>query len=135
MALAARLPGAPDIVARFAARMLVSAKSPQQAVVLLAKVYEETTDEDVRKLLEQRLREAIVERDLDRLEKAVSRFQAQYAERPARLEELLEKGVLQELPTEPFGGLYLYDPETGVVRSSEVQGRMQLTIRKRGQYH
>lgn len=42
MTMAARIPGAPEIIARLAAKLLVSAKSPQQAVELLAKVYEET---------------------------------------------------------------------------------------------
>ncbi len=134
MAAAARLPGAPDVISRLAARMLVSAHSPHQAVELLAKVYEDTTDESVRKVLEQRLREAIVERDLYLLEQAISQFQAQYSERPARLEELVQRGLLRELPQEPFGGQYIYDAGSGAVRSSEVQGRLQLTMRKRGQY-
>ena len=134
MALAARVPGSPDIVARFAARMLVSAKSPQQAVDLLAKVYEETSDENVRRLLEQRLREAIVERDLYLLEEAIERFHVQHAQRPARLEQLVQEGLLEALPQEPFGGRYLYDAGTGAVRSSEVMERMRLTIRKRGQF-
>lgn len=134
MAAAARLPGAPDLIARLAAKMLVSAKSPHQAVELLAKVYEETTDESVRKVLEQRLREAIVERDLYLLEQAISQFQVQYSERPIRLDELVQRGLLRELPQEPFGGRYLYDAGSGAVRSSEVQGRVQMTLRKRGQY-
>lgn len=135
MAVAARVPGSPDIVARFAARMLVSAKSPQQAVDLLAKVYEDTSDENVRRLLEQRLREAIVERDLYQLEEAIGRFHAQHAERPARLEQLVQEGLLRALPQEPFGGRYLYDAGTGEVRSSEVMERMRLMLRKRGQFH
>jgi hypothetical protein len=135
MAVAARVPGSPDIVARFAARLLVSAKSPQQAVELLAKVYEETSDENVRRLLEQRLREAMVERDLSLLEEAIARFHMQHAQRPARLDQLVQAGLLRELPQEPFGGRYLYEAGTGEVRSSEVKERMRMTLRKRGQYH
>jgi len=135
VAAAARIPGSPDIVARFAARLLVSAKSPQQAVELLAKVYEETSDENVRRLLDQRLREAIVERDLYLLEEAIERFHTQHAQRPARLEQLVHEGLLRELPQEPFGGRYVYDAGTGEVRSSEVIERMRLTLRKRGQFH
>jgi len=135
MAIASRVPGAPDIVARLAARMLVSAKSPHQAVELLAKVYEDTADENVRTLLDQRLREAIVERDLYLLEEAIGRFEARHSQRPARLEQLVQEGLLRELPREPFGGRYLYDTASGEVRSSEVKERMRMTFRKRGQYH
>ena len=135
MAKAARLPGAPQGIARLAAKLFVSAKSPQQAVELLAKVYEETSDENVRKMLEVRLKESLVERDIQILEQAISRYQAKYMRRPERLENLVEPGVLQELPTEPFGGHYLYELATGAVRSSEVTERMRITARRRGQYH
>lgn len=134
MTTAARIPGAPEIITRLAAKLLVSAKSPQQAVELLAKIYEDTSDENVKRLLEQRLREAIVERDLAVFEDAIERFQAQHSQRPARLDQLVQAGLLQELPQEPFGGHYHYNAETGEVRSSEVKERMRMTLRKRGQY-
>ena len=132
MALASRLPGAPESLVRLAAKLFVSAKSPQQAVELLAKVYEETSDENVRKMLEIRLKESIVERDLQILEQAISRFQANHSRRPERLENLVEPGMLRELPMEPFGGRYLYEPATGIVRSSEVTERMRITAHRRG---
>jgi hypothetical protein len=131
MALASRLPGAPESLVRLAAKLFVSAKSPQQAVELLAKVYEETSDENVRKILEIRLKESIVERDLQILEQAISRYQANHSRRPERLENLVEPGMLRELPMEPFGGRYLYEPATGIVRSSEVTERIRLTGNRR----
>lgn len=134
MAMAARLPGAPENLARLAAKLFVSAKSPQQAVEFLAKVYEETTDENVRLLLENRLKESIVERDLQILEEAISRYQDKYSRRPDRLQDLVGPGLLNALPKEPFGGRYLYEPATGSVRSSEVKERMRIPVRRRGQY-
>lgn len=131
MAKAARLPGAPDSLARLAAKLFVSARSPQQAVELLAKVYEETSDENVRKMLEVRLKESIVERDLHILEQAISLYQTNHLRRPERLENLVGPGLLQELPREPFGGRYLYEPTTGTVRSSEVTERMRITFHRR----
>jgi hypothetical protein len=134
MAKAARLPGAPEGIARLAAKLFVSAKSPQQAVELLAKVYEETSDENIRKTLEIRLKESLVERDIQILEQAISRYQASHSRPPEQLENLVEQGLLRELPKEPFGGHYLYAPSTGAVRSSEVTERMRITARRRGQY-
>jgi hypothetical protein len=134
MAKAARLPGAPEGITRLAAKLFVSAKSPQQAVELLAKVYEETSDENIRKTLEIRLKESLVERDIQILEQTISRYQVNYSRRPERLENLVEQGFLRELPKEPFGGHYLYEPSTGAVRSSEVTERMRIMARRRGQY-
>jgi len=133
MARASRLPGAPETLVRLAAKLFVSAKSAQQAVELLAKVYEETSDENVRKTLEIRLKESIVERDLQILEQAIGRFQTNYSRSPERLENLVGPGLLQELPREPFGGRYLFDPSTGTVRSSEVAERMRIPVRRRNQ--
>ncbi len=133
MARASSLPGAPDSLVRLAAKLFVSAKSPQQAVELLSKVYEETSDENVRRTLEVRLKESIVERDLQILEEAIGRYRANYSRRPDRLENLVGPGLLQELPKEPYGGRYLYEPTTGTVRSSEVAERMRIPVRRRGQ--
>ena len=132
MAKAARLPGAPERLVSLAAKLFVSAKSPQQAVELLAKAYEETSDENVRKMLEIRLKESIVERDLQILEETIRRYQLNHIHLPERLEDLVGPGLLQELPKEPFGGHYLYEPTTGVVRSSEVAERMRIAAHRRG---
>jgi tetratricopeptide (TPR) repeat protein len=134
MAKAARLPGAPEGLARLAAKLFVSARSPQQAVDLLAKAYEETSDENVRTMLETRLKESIVERDLQLLEEMISRYQGIHFRLPEQLENIVESGLLRELPREPFGGRYLYEPTTGAVHSSEVTERMRITVRRRGQY-
>ncbi len=133
MARASSLPGAPESLVRLAAKLFVSARSPQQAVELLAKVYEETSDENVRRTLEVRLKESIVERDLQILEQAIGRYQSNYSRRPERLESLVGPGLLRELPKEPFGGRYLYEPTTGTVRSSEVAERMRIPVRRRSQ--
>ena len=134
MAKAASLPGSPDALARLAAKLFVSAKSPQQAVDFLAKVHSETTDENIKRLVEIRLKESIVERDLQLLEEALSRYQEKYSRRPARLEELVGPGLLTRLPDEPFGGRYLYEAATGVIRSSEVKERMRIPVHRRMQY-
>ena len=134
MAKAASLPGASDALARLAAKLFVSAKSPQQAVDFLSKVHSETTDQNIKKLLEIRLRESIVERDLQLLEQALSRYQDRYSRRPNTLEDLVGPGLLTRLPEEPFGGRYFYDSATGVIRSSEVKERMRIPVHRRTQY-
>jgi tetratricopeptide (TPR) repeat protein len=126
IARASRLPGAPEYLPRLAARLFVSAKTPQIAIDFLAQVYAQTTDENVKRVLEQRLKEAVVERDLLLLEEAIGRYRQTVRSPPEDLRDLVRKGILRELPTEPFGGRYLYDPQTQTVRSSEVKERMKV---------
>jgi hypothetical protein len=126
IARASMLPGAPDYLARFAAKLYVLARTPDAALELLAQVYAKSGDENLKKILEQRIKDVLVERDLQSLEKAIMQYHARFGEDPSRLEDLVLKGVLHKLPTEPFGGRYLYDPKTRQVRSSETKDRMKL---------
>lgn len=131
IAQASRLPGAPNFLVGFAARLYVSARTPQDAIAFLAQAYEHTTDENVRKVLEQRLKEVVVERDLQLLEEAITRYRELYKRAPVTLENLVGPGLLRELPREPFGGRYLYDPQAQSVRSSEVKERMKFYAKRR----
>jgi hypothetical protein len=126
IAKASRLPGAPEYLAGFAARLYVSARSPQVAIDFLTQVYTQTRDETVKRILEQRLKEVVVERDLLRLEEAIGRYRQMAGSPPDDLKDLMRRGILHELPAEPFGGRYLYDPRTQTVRSSVVKERMKL---------
>jgi tetratricopeptide (TPR) repeat protein len=131
IARASRLPGAPAYLAPFAARLYVSARDPQDAIDFLAQMYAQTTDENVKRVLEQRLKEVVVERDLQLLEEAIGQYRELYKRTPARLEDLVGPGLLRELPHEPFGGRYLYDPETQSVRSTEMKERLKVYGKRR----
>jgi hypothetical protein len=128
---ASRLPGAPSGLATLAANLYVSGHSPQQAVDLLAALYEKATDESAKKLLEIRLKIVLTERDLYLLEHAIDRYRRQHGQYPPRLEFLVGTGLLPALPLEPSGGRYLYDAKTGSVSSSEMAERLMMTGRRR----
>lgn len=131
VARAARLPAAPAYLSGLAARLYVSAKAPQNAVELMASLYEQAADGEVRQVLEQRLKEAVVERDLQVLEEGIRRYRDRFSNQPDQLEDLVVQGVLNTLPHDPFGGRYLYDPYTQVVSSSSVKERMTMKARRR----
>lgn len=128
---ASRLPGAPSSLSTLAANLYVSGHSPQQAVDLLAALYEKATDESAKKLLEIRLKIVLTERDLYILEQAIDRYRRQHGQYPPKLESLVGTGLLPALPVEPSGGLYLYDAKTGAVSSSEMTERLTMTGRRR----
>jgi tetratricopeptide (TPR) repeat protein len=131
IAKASRLQGAPEYLAQLAARLYVSAREPQIAIDFLAQMYEQTSDENVKSVLERRLKEVVVERDLQLLEGTLSRYRARYRRPPERLEDLVGPGLLRALPREPFGGRYLYDPQTQTVRSSEMKERLKVYEKRR----
>jgi len=131
IAKAARLPGAPAFLPGLAARMYVSAKAPQNAVELLASLYENTADGEARKVLEQRLKQAIVARDIQVLEAAIGRYRDRFSNQPRQLEDLVAQGVLNVLPRDPFGGQYRYDPYTQVVSSNSIEEKLTMKGHRR----
>lgn len=131
IAQASRLPGAPIGLVPMAANLFAAAKSPQQAVDILALAYQNTSDESARQLLEIRLKMMLTERDLVVLEQAIARYQSLHRRLPERLGDLVAVGILAGLPKEPAGGQYVYDPSTGEVSSTEMPERPKLTGKRR----
>ncbi|MBI5756117.1 MAG: hypothetical protein HZA12_04250 [Nitrospirae bacterium] len=126
MAKASKLPGHPAYLPKLAARLYVQAGDPDVALEFLLRMYKETGDEKVRAILEQRIKEVIVERDARFLEEAVRRSKDVYKAYPEKLIELVERGIITGVPREPFGGYYYFNPEDGRVYSSVVKERMRV---------
>lgn len=126
MAKASELPGNPAYLPKLASRLYVQAGDPDIALEFLTRFYKETKDENVRDALEQRIKEVIVERDARLLEDAIKRYENLYKAYPERLIQLVEQGIISELPHEPLGGYYYFNPEDGRVYSSVVKERMKV---------
>lgn len=67
IAIAASVGGGPEYLASFASRLYMTAKDPQKAVEVLATSYEHSSDTRLREFLGFRLKEALVERDIQSL--------------------------------------------------------------------
>ncbi|MDD5762909.1 MAG: hypothetical protein PHP88_10445 [bacterium] len=129
MAEAARLPGSPAYLPGLASRMLAEGREPEVALALLAPIVRQESDPARRTVLERRIREVTVERDIQSLEKAVETFREKTGAPPENLAVLVRDGILDEIPPEPNGGSYTVD-RGGKVRSDRVSRRLQV-IQKR----
>jgi hypothetical protein len=96
---AAMIPGASPTLATWAARLASKSGRHQTAIAFLTGMYEGTEDERQRNLLGQRIT-ALQGAFL--LQQAVERFQAQFGRLPDYLEELVDSGILSELPVNPY---------------------------------
>jgi hypothetical protein len=125
MAEAARLPGSPAYLPGLASRMLSEAREPEAALKLLEPIVKQESDPARRAVLERRIREVTVERDLQGLERAVEKYREKTGAIPESLPDLVREGILEGIPPEPNGGSYLIDRE-GKVRSDRVAQRLQV---------
>jgi len=129
MAEASRLPGSPAYLPGLASRMLSEAREPEAAIVLLEAIVRQESDPARRSVLERRMREVAVERDLQGLERAVGRYREKTGVFPRALSDLVREGILPAVPEEPNGGRYLLT-ESGRVRSDRVEQRLRVFQRK-----
>jgi hypothetical protein len=125
MAEAGRLPGSPAYLPGLASRMLSEAREPGVALALLAPIVRQESDPARRDVLERRIREVTVERDLQVLERAVERYREKIGAVPENLTDLVREGILGRIPPEPNGGSYVID-RGGKVRSDRVAQRLQV---------
>ncbi len=123
---AARTPGAPDFLPGLATRMHAEAGNPDVALQFLEALWKENPDLVVREKLETRAKEVIIERDLRMLERAIEQYRKQHLVFPKTLTDLASSGYLDRVPTEPFGGSYLFDAQTGHVTSSTHPKRLKV---------
>lgn len=120
---AAKLPDAPPFLGSLASRLMVRTENPSTAVAFLNDLINNSTNQAARDALTEKLKRAILSRDIWSLEQAVEKFKSSKGRNPINLAELVVENYVATLPTEPFGGSYSLDPTTGkVVTSSGEKG-------------
>ena len=129
MAEAARLPGSPAYLPGLASRMLSEAREPEPALAMLETIVRQENDPARRAVLERRMREVTVERDLQSLERAVERYREITGIVPGDLYALVREGILTAIPPEPNGGKYVME-RGGKVRSDRISQRLRVFQKK-----
>lgn len=118
---ASALPGHLPFLPQLASRMYAQAEEPQLAVEFLHQMYKKAPDDETKKNIEERLKEAIVERDLQRLEKVAKKYKGVIHRKPRTLQELIVTGIISDIPVEPFGGKYYLDEHGDPKTTSHVE--------------
>lgn len=129
MMQAARLPGSPPYLAGLATRMLSEGRDPAAALAFLATMEREETDAYRGEFLRRRIRDVVVERDIQSLERAVAEYRRATGRLPASLAQLVQAGLVARIPVEPNGGAYQLLPD-GTVRSDRVGERLKVFQQK-----
>ena len=78
----------------------------------------QTYDYQIKEQLETRMKELVIQRDVQMLETAVKRYTKLKNHLPRHLGQLVSAGILSALPQEPFGGEYRYNVKNGEIVSS-----------------
>jgi hypothetical protein len=113
--MAAQTAGAPDICLRLAAALSEQTGQRETARRMWAIVYQTAKDSYTRTRAEAALLRLKAEGDVEDLQRAVTAFREQNERWPDSLAELVELEWLGEVPRDPNGKAYGYDPAAGTV--------------------
>lgn len=108
---AARTPGASTNISHLAMALQVKRGDPENAVRFIEAMLAEARDETTRETLEEQRRLALLQLEFARLDPLVARYRERHGHAPPRLEALVEDGLLDRLPPDPYGGRYVLGPD------------------------
>ena len=115
---ASQRPGASPLVGLLAARMASESGGTEIAVVFLQQLARQTEDEATRNSIRMRI-EAL--QGIAVLEGAVREYHARFGTFPATPGDLLARGVLYQLPVDPYGGTFYIAPAGKVWTTSDLR--------------
>lgn len=105
---AATIPGAPSYFSNLAARSSFYGGQTEAGIIFLAEIINQTRDHNQKKYLNLRL-EAL--KRIYFLEQKVLQFENQYGHLPKKLEELMDKKIIDKIPSDPYGGKFYVVPD------------------------
>ena len=115
---AAEVPGAPAALLRLEAGMTARSGDLRGALKRWQAVLDNPRgDEEARAIAQRQIRGLTVQADLAQLTAAIEAFARREGHRPRSLHDLVSAGLVPELPLDPDGNPYAYDPATGEVSS------------------
>lgn len=117
---AALKPGAPAFLKGLAARFSLYGRQTLAGIIFLKGLIRQTNDEKTRRYLEKRLKALEI---INSLENAVTEYRKLYGRLPEDLSELVSKGLIEEIPQDPYGGRFVILENGRVYATSELIDR------------
>lgn len=94
-----------------AAKIAAEGESLSTSIFLWNEVYQTTKDPQVKENALTHLQLLRVLEDCKQLDALADEFQKRTGRRPTRMSELVQAGLLQRLPTDPLGYIYVFGPD------------------------
>jgi tetratricopeptide (TPR) repeat protein len=111
------IPGAPAIAQRLYANSAFKTADYRTAWQNWLEIYQSTRDERVKRIASNHLYQVKAAIDAKTLSEAIQKFEDRFGRKPETLRRLVETGILSDLPRDLDGHDYVYDPQTGEVKT------------------
>lgn len=114
----AKKPGSIALLPTLAARLSYQGKKTENAITFLREILQKTEDKSLRWIYERRLTAL---KTILFLERAAAVYQEQYKTKPEKLDDLLAKNIIREIPPDPYGGKFYIDKDGSIKTTSELR--------------
>ena len=115
---ASKKQGSGTLLPTLAARLAYQGKKTENAIIFLQEILKKTDDETVKKAYEKRLNAL---KGILFLERAVAAYQGKFKAQPNKLDELIAKGIINEIPQDPYGGKFYIAKDGSIKTTSELR--------------
>jgi len=115
--LGANRPGAMPLLTTLAARLAYKGNRTENAIGFLRGILSKTEDEKTRELYQTRL-EALEK--IFYLERAVAFYTERFGIQPGDLQTLVKRGVIPEIPADPYGGSFFIADDGSIQSTSDL---------------
>jgi hypothetical protein len=112
---ASRRPGSSSLMVDLAVKLSYKVKRTENAIIFLENILKRTDDEKLRHEYETRL---LALRRLLYLENGVAFYREKFGKTPHGLEELIQRKIINEIPADPYGGIFQLDAQGRVSSTS-----------------
>jgi hypothetical protein len=113
---ASQRPGPSEQLLSLASKLAYKGKKTENAILFLEALAKKTEDDRLKKRYETRIR-ALQARLL--LERAVSAYKEKFGRAPVSLQRVIEKGIMNEIPRDPYGGKFSVDLDGEITSTSD----------------
>lgn len=117
--LASKVPDAPSLTKRTLASLHFKMGEKELAYRIWKEVYETEEKPSIRRIAFQHMHDLQVLIDLDHLRKAIAQYRNKFQSYPLNLNQLVSSKFLQQVPLDPEGEAYEYNPQTGTIAYSQ----------------
>ena len=115
---ASKKQGSGTLLPTLAARLAYQGKKTENAIIFLQEILNKTDDETVKKAYEKRLNAL---KGILFLERAVAAYRERFKKQPTNVDELIAKGILSEIPQDPYGGKFYLHKDGSIKTTSELR--------------
>jgi tetratricopeptide (TPR) repeat protein len=110
----------PPIVERLYANAIFKSMDYKRALQAWLEIYKTAEDERTKKIASNHLYNITATIDIQKINEAIAKFKESYGRNPMELSQIVRAGFLDSLPKDLDGKEYIYDSQTGEVKTPTI---------------